>query len=214
MTQNIYDTPDFFAGYSQLPRSRHGLDAAPEWPVLRGMLPDLAGEAVLDLGCGFGWFCRWAAENGAAAVLGLDYSENMLARAQAETADPAIYYQRADLETVALPEATYRLVYSSLALHYITDIAGLFAKVRRCLRPGGAFVVSVEHPVVTATVYQEMVTGPDGLRYWPLTDYASEGERVTDWLAKGVIKQHRMVQDVLKEEIAKWHAVSIETKSE
>jgi len=132
----------------------------------------------------------------------LDYSENMLARARAETADPAISYQRADLETVALPEATYRLVYSSLALHYITDIAGLFAKVLRSLRPGGDFVFSVEHPVVTATDSQEMVTGPDGLRYWPLTDYASEGERVTDWLAKGVIKQHRMVATYLNALIA------------
>ncbi len=28
MTQNIYDNPDFFTGYSQLQRSRHGLDGA------------------------------------------------------------------------------------------------------------------------------------------------------------------------------------------
>ena len=27
------------------------------------------------------------------------------------------------------------------------------------------------------------------------------------------LKQHRMVQDVLKEEIAKWHAVTIDTKT-
>ncbi|MBF3542891.1 SAM-dependent methyltransferase, partial [Burkholderia pseudomallei] len=32
MTQNIYDDPDFFEGYGQLPRSRDGLDGAPEWP--------------------------------------------------------------------------------------------------------------------------------------------------------------------------------------
>jgi len=30
MAQNIYDNPDFFAGYSQLPRQVHGLDGAPE----------------------------------------------------------------------------------------------------------------------------------------------------------------------------------------
>lgn len=62
MTQNIYDQADFFAGYSQLPRSLHGLDGAPEWPDLQAMLPDLKGKRVLDLGCGFGWFCRWAAD--------------------------------------------------------------------------------------------------------------------------------------------------------
>lgn len=62
MTQNIYDDPDFFEGYGQLPRSRDGLDGAPEWPSLRAMLPNVAGRRVVDLGCGYGWFCRWAAE--------------------------------------------------------------------------------------------------------------------------------------------------------
>ena len=80
MTQNIYDNPEFFAGYSQLRRSREGLDGMPEWATLRAMLPDLAGLRVVDLGCGFGWFCRWARAAGAASVLGLDVSENMLAR--------------------------------------------------------------------------------------------------------------------------------------
>ena len=70
MTQNIYDDETFFAGYSQLPRSVHGLEGAPEWPVLRAMLPELRGRRVLDLGCGFGWFCRFAAGEGA----GRDFS--------------------------------------------------------------------------------------------------------------------------------------------
>lgn len=39
MTQIIYDDKTFFAGYSSLPGSVHGLDGAPEWPVLRAMLP-------------------------------------------------------------------------------------------------------------------------------------------------------------------------------
>jgi 2-polyprenyl-3-methyl-5-hydroxy-6-metoxy-1,4-benzoquinol methylase len=87
MTQNIYDQEGFFAGYSQLPRSVHGLDGAPEWPTLRALLPDLNGLRVADLGCGFGWFCRYARQQGAASVLGLDVSEKMLARAKAETPD-------------------------------------------------------------------------------------------------------------------------------
>src|SRR6204780_2184559 len=90
MTQNIYDNPEFFAGYSRLGRSIDGLDGAAEWPALRAMLPDLLGRAVVGLGCGFGWFCRWAREHGATHVLGLDVSERMLARARAETPDAAI----------------------------------------------------------------------------------------------------------------------------
>ena len=83
MTQNIYDDEDFFREYSRLPRSVAGLDAAPEWPALRALLPDLDGLTVVDLGCGFGWFCRWVREQGAASVLGIDASEKMLARATA-----------------------------------------------------------------------------------------------------------------------------------
>ena len=80
--KNIYDRPDFFEGYSGLARSVKGLDGAPEWPAIRAMLPTLDGRRIVDLGCGFGWFARWARTQGAASVLGLDLSENMLARAQ------------------------------------------------------------------------------------------------------------------------------------
>ena len=52
MTQNIYDDPKFFEGYSRLPRSVAGLDGAPEWPALRALIPNLQGCSVVDLGCG------------------------------------------------------------------------------------------------------------------------------------------------------------------
>ena len=100
MTQNIYDNEEFFAGYSKLGRSVQGLDGAAEWPALRAMLPDMGGLKVLDLGCGFGWFCRWAVAQGAVQVLGIDVSERMLERAMATTHDPAITYTRGDLEAL------------------------------------------------------------------------------------------------------------------
>lgn len=75
MAQNIYDNQAFFDGYAQLSRSVHGLDGAPEWPTIRSILPDLHGKKVVDLGCGYGWFCRSAREQNAASVLGLDLSE-------------------------------------------------------------------------------------------------------------------------------------------
>ena len=37
MTQNIYDDEGFFRGYSRLPRSVEGLDAAPGWLALRAL---------------------------------------------------------------------------------------------------------------------------------------------------------------------------------
>ena len=193
MTQNIYDDETFFAGYSCLRRSVEGLDGAPEWPALRALLPPLAGTTVLDLGCGFGWFCRWARDNGAARVLGVDVSEKMLARARATTADAAITYVRADLEQLALARESFDLAYSSLALHYVTDLGALLAAVHRALVPGGRLVFSVEHPIYTAPRDAQWSVDATGRKTWPVDSYLQEGARITDWLAPGVVKQHRTV---------------------
>ena len=193
MAQNIYDQPDFFAGYSQFRRSIEGLAGAPEWPTLRDMLPPLQGRRVLDLGCGFGAFVRWAHEAGATHVLGLDLSERMLERAQSLTTDAAIEYRNADIETLELPDASFDVVYSSLALHYIEDFARVCATVRRLLTPGGAFVFSVEHPILTAPANPGWQTDSFGAPVWPVNDYLREGPRVTTWITAGVVKQHRTV---------------------
>jgi ubiquinone/menaquinone biosynthesis C-methylase UbiE len=191
MTQNIYDNEEFFEAYRQLERSVEGLNGAAEWPALRALLPDLHGLSVLDLGCGYGWFCRWSRENGAAHVLGIDVSEKMLARARATTQDTAITYTRADLEHLELPQESFDLVYSSLALHYIEHLDGLLAQVYRSLMPGGNLVFSVEHPIYTAPTEPHWSLTETGRKTWPIDSYLDEGPRSTDWLAKGVIKQHR-----------------------
>jgi SAM-dependent methyltransferase len=162
MPQNIYDDPAFFEGYSQLPRSREGLAGAPEWPVLQSMLPPLEGLRVLDLGCGFGAFVRWAQQMGAARVLGIDQSQNMLARARAQTQDPRVNYALADIEHLALPEAAFDLVYSSLTLHYMANFGAVCGTIRRLLALGGRLVFSVEHPLFTAPRHPGWRTDPDG----------------------------------------------------
>jgi len=202
MTQNIYDDADFFAGYSRLRRSMQGLDGAPEWPALRALLPEVRGLDVVDLGCGYGWFCRWAAGQGARSVLGLDISARMLERAarldaDAGLHDAAIAYTRADLETLALPEAAFGLAYSSLALHYLENLAGLLATVHRALLPGGRLVFSIEHPIYMASRHPDWITDAQGRRAWPVDNYQVEGPRRTDWLAPGVIKQHRTLGTLL-----------------
>jgi ubiquinone/menaquinone biosynthesis C-methylase UbiE len=191
VTQNIYDDAKFFEGYSRLPRSVEGLAGAPEWPALRALLPALRGLTVLDLGCGFGWFCRWAREQGTTRVVGVDVSERMLARARATTQDGAITYTRADLERLELTPGSFDLAYSSLTLHYIEDLGRLLSEVHRALVPGGRLVFSVEHPIFTAPAHPGWSVDAAGRRIWPVTGYLDEGPRATDWLAEGVIKQHR-----------------------
>jgi SAM-dependent methyltransferase len=196
MAQNIYDRPEFFEGYSRLGRSLEGLDGAAEWPAIRAMLPDLRGLRIIDLGCGFGWFARFAREQGAASVLGLDLSEKMLAQAKA-IHDPGIIYERADLERLELAEASFDLAYSSLALHYVEDAARLFATMHGALAPGGHLVFSTEHPIYMAPSRPQWSIDSEGRKSWPLDRYLVEGPRVTDWLAKGVVKYHRTIGTTL-----------------
>lgn len=197
MAQNIYDREDFFAGYSQLGRSVEGLEGAAEWPALRAMLPDVGGLRVVDLGCGFGWFCRWVREHGAAQVLGLDLSEKMLARARAASSDTGIIYERADLDQLSLPQARFDLVYSSLAFHYVEDVLRLFETVHQALSPGGHFVFSTEHPIFMAPTNPGWSIDATGRKTWPVDQYLVEGPRSTDWLAKGVVKHHRTIGTTL-----------------
>jgi ubiquinone/menaquinone biosynthesis C-methylase UbiE len=193
MSQNIYDNQTFFDGYAQLSRSVQGLDGAPEWPAIRSILPDLQGKKVVDLGCGYGWFCRSAREQGAAQVLGMDLSEKMLGKAKQMTEDPAIEYRQQDLEALQLPAASFDLVYSSLTLHYIEDLGKLFATVYQALVNGGEFIFTAEHPIYTAPKHQGWLVDEAGQKSWPINGYQQEGRRISNWLAEGVIKQHRML---------------------
>ncbi|MGL9622886.1 class I SAM-dependent methyltransferase [Bradyrhizobium sp. U531] len=197
MAQNIYDNPGFFAGYSRLPRQVRGLDGAPEWPAIQALLPALTGKRVADLGCGFGWTSRWMQAQGAVSVLGLDLSQRMIARAKADTAEPAIEYRIADLETLELPAAAFDLVYSALTFHYVEDFRGLTRMIHKALVPGGDLVFTAEHPIFMAAAHPHWITDEDGRKTWPLNGYSLEGERRTDWFAKGVLKYHRTLSTTL-----------------
>src|SRR5882724_4771224 len=119
MKQNKYDDPEFFAKYSMMPRSTGGLDNAGEWHAFRALLPDLGNKRLLDLGCGFGWHCRYARQQQAESVVGVDLSEKMLTHARELTDDPRIEYRRSAIEDIDFPAYEFDVVISSLALHYV-----------------------------------------------------------------------------------------------
>ena len=82
----------------------------------------LLGKRVLDIGCGYGWHCKYAVEQGAAQVLGIDISHKMLDEAQKRNADPKIEYRLCGIEDYDYPAAAWDCVVSNLALHYIADL--------------------------------------------------------------------------------------------
>lgn len=193
-----YDNEEFFEQYARMSRSREGLSGAGEWHQLRPMFPPLEGLRVLDLGCGYGWHCRFAAEQGAAQVLGLDLSEKMLAEARRRNAHPQIAYRQCGILEYEYPEGGWDLAVSNLALHYVEDLGQVYRLVHRTLRPGGCFLFNIEHPTFTAGVGQDWVYSPEGEPlYWPVDGYFMPGERRTSFLGCEVVKQHHTLTQIL-----------------
>jgi SAM-dependent methyltransferase len=194
MPQNIYDDMTFFEGYKSLRDADTGLNGALEIPALHGLLPELSNLHVLDLGCGFGEFARFASAQGAASVTGVDISARMLEEAVRLTNDPSVSYERCPIEQYRPAADSFNLVVSSLALHYVEDYAGVVERVFKALKPGGHFVFSVEHPLCTAYPAGWVRDNEGHRRYWPVDHYREEGKRDTRWFVDGVIKYHRTVE--------------------
>ncbi|SFV36997.1 Methyltransferase domain-containing protein [Devosia crocina] len=198
MAQNIYDDAAFFEGYSQISRSRLGLAGAPEWSDVEAMLPDLDGLSVLDLGCGFGAFPRYAIERGAARVHGVDLSQNMLRVARERSGTMPITFEQANLETYEPEAGAFDLVYSALAIHYLADFDRFCAMVVRALGPGGGnLVITTEHPIWAARAEPDFRTDPDGTRVFAITDYGVEGQRTSNWITDGIVKYHRKLSTLI-----------------
>lgn len=192
MKENKYDNEQFFHQYSQMSRSVEGLKGSCEWHILKQMLPDFCGKKVLDLGCGFGWHCQYAIEQGAKKVLGIDLSEKMLREARKRNASPAIEYKCIAIEDFDYPVSTYDIVISSLALHYLESFTDICRKIHRCLTSGGSFIFSAEHPVFTAQGCQDWIYDTSGNPiYWPVDHYFTEGMRKACFLGEEVTKYHK-----------------------
>jgi len=173
---NEYDNEIFFEAYAKMPRSRDGLSSAGEWHQLEPLFPALTGKTLLDLGCGYGWHCKYAVEQGAAHVLGLDLSWKMIEEAEKRNRANRIQYRVCGIEEYEYPENTWDCVVSNLALHYIENIEAIFQKVHGTLKPGGIFIFNIEHPVFTAGVGQDWIYTEAGKpRYWPIDNYFVSG---------------------------------------
>ena len=193
-----YDNELFFNEYAKMARSQGGLEAAGEWHQLKPLFPPMQGKKVLDLGCGYGWHCKFAVEQGAEEVLGIDLSTGMLGEARRRNADARITYRLCGIEEYEYPNEAWDCVVSNLALHYIEDLDSVFQNVHQTLKPGGTFLFNIEHPTFTAGVGQDWIYDENGApKYWPVDNYYIPGERKTSFLGCEVKKQHHTLTQIL-----------------
>jgi SAM-dependent methyltransferase len=107
------------------------------------------GERVLDVGCGCGTSTLAAADavGPTGAVLGIDVSAPMLARArERSSARPRVAYRECDASTEAL-EPTFDVVLSRFGVMFFRDPVAAFTNLRGALRPGGRLAFICWRPV-------------------------------------------------------------------
>jgi len=100
------------------------------------VLAPLAGERILDAGCGTGHLTAEIAKSGA-DVVGVDNSPEMLGQARQNY--PALQFVLGDLTNLNFSER-FDAVFSNAALHWVKDPEAAVASFARALRPGGRFV--------------------------------------------------------------------------
>ncbi len=131
-----------------------------------GLLGDLTGLRVLEVGSGAAQGARWAAAAGAREVVALDVSLGMLRQAQAisvpveavgperphpsSAAGPSAAPPLVQADATRLPFAddSFDLAFSAYgAVPFVEDPGAIMREVARVLRRGGRWVFSVTHPI-------------------------------------------------------------------
>jgi SAM-dependent methyltransferase len=163
-----------------------------------GLLGDVSGRSVLEIGCGAAQCSRWLLAAGAAPV-GLDLSAGMLARGHAAgaRADLVVPLVQADAAHLPFRRSTFDIVCSAYgAVPFVADSGAVMQEVARVLRPGGRWVFSVTHPIRWSFPDDP---GPEGLRardsYWDRTPYVEEGPDG----AASYVEHHRTMGDRVRE---------------
>jgi SAM-dependent methyltransferase len=144
---------------------------APENRFILGLVGDLRGRRVLDLGSGLGESAVYFALGGA-RVTATDISPEMcqLCRETGRAHGVSIEAIATPVEQLAVPPESFDMVYGANLLHHVTDLEGTLAAVRRALAPGGRCFFwdpLAYNPAIN--VYRRMATRVRTVDEYPLT---------------------------------------------
>jgi ubiquinone/menaquinone biosynthesis C-methylase UbiE len=97
------------------------------------------GATILEIGCGTGQLTEQLACHGR-RLTAIDIGPSMIAAARRRVTDGGVSFEVTSFEDFAVADASFDLVISSAAFHWI-DPEVAFAKSARLLRPGGWFAL-------------------------------------------------------------------------
>jgi malonyl-CoA O-methyltransferase len=119
--------------------------AATAWALRREPLA-VAGQRVVELGCGTGRHAGVALAAGARDYTGVDGSAGMLAMAARDHVDPRLHWVHAGIDATGLPAAQYEHALVVLVFEHLPELAPVCREVARLLAPGGTLRLLEIHP--------------------------------------------------------------------
>jgi malonyl-CoA O-methyltransferase len=156
---------DVLSGYAEWSRNyppyAHNALMRAEEKTMLDLMPDVRGLTALDLACGSGRYARILAERGAAPVIGIDLSAEMLSHAQKQIG----FLARADMLALPFVDSFFDVAVCGLALGHVRDLGCAMACAARALKPRGVLVYSDFHPLGYLAGWRREFNGRDGRRY-------------------------------------------------
>ena len=187
----FYDDGELFERYrSAVAPGPWSANFVIEEPALLEALGDVRGQRVLDLGCGDASIGSALLASGCRGYLGIDASARMVEAARDALLGTAGEARQDTIERFSAPPASFDVVVSRVALHYVEDLDAALAACRDCLGPGGRMAFSVVHPVQS----QRRASGDEQRSSWVVDDCFNEGPRELDRLGERVVWHHRTVE--------------------
>jgi SAM-dependent methyltransferase len=190
-------------GWNQVASFFYGGTALPKYGPLAAtedeyhLIPDLAGQRVLEMGCGSGHTLAYLWENrNAGEVWGLDFSEEQIRFAREfleEKNIPAKLVLSSMDENPGIPENYFDLVVSVYALGWSPDLTRTLACVSSYLKPDGKFIFSWEHPAYRSLRYEANLE-----KYIFEDSYLAEGPVIDpSWKGVEIVINHRKLSTYL-----------------
>ncbi len=107
------------------------------------------GQRVLDLACGTGILARrlFAKHGATVQIDAIDVAGPMLAVARKNAPEAAAVFHESPADALSFDDSTFDIALCQQGVQFFPDPAAVFTEVRRVLKPGGAFAVSVWSPV-------------------------------------------------------------------
>jgi SAM-dependent methyltransferase len=124
-----------------------GRPADAGWAEAMRRIVDPRAKSVADIGCGGGIYSRAWRAMGAGAVVGVDFSAEMVGAAREQaTGDARLSFRQGDAAASGLPSGSVDIVFERALIHHLADYRSCFGEAHRVLVRRGMLIVQDRTP--------------------------------------------------------------------